>query len=444
MSSANLTPEQIVKMAVAQIDVTPPTVGFVPAPYQVPPDYNDPSWDTWLLMGGRGAGKTRTGVEYVMQHLREFGRYARVGVMAPTIKAAREVCAEGESGLVTLYGGSSEIVSYNKTLGEVRHKNGGLVKFMGSEKVESWRGPQWSLLWIDEYVVCDPEAIDLALLALRLGEHPRLVVTTTPQPIPNLKALVKDPKTVVSKATSFDNPHISQVALRRMKAQYEGTRLGRQELYAELLEDVDGAFWSSSLLDRNRKSIQDVSFEDMERIVIAIDPSTSDSKRADDTGICVAGKKGHHYYIFDIMGIHVKPIIWAEHALRLFKDYQADCVVAERNNGSDMVESTIRTVFDNKQRSGEWKGVPVKIKTVWASRGKQTRAEPIAALDEQGYIHHVGFFPAAEEQMTTYPVVVDKDDMVDARVWAISELSGNATYDDLLPISFTRQSTWSI
>lgn len=437
------TPEDVARLAILKVKMRPREAAFQPLPHQVPPD--DPDWDTWVLLAGRGAGKTRAGTEYVMEHMRKFGRRARVGVMAPTNKSAREICAEGESGVISLYQ-HSDFRQYNRTMLEAWHKNGGYIKFAGAEMVDYWRGPQWSLLWIDEWCICDPEAIDNALFGLRLGIDPKTIATTTPRPLTRLRELLAQPGTRTSKASSYENPHIAKKAVARLEARYGGTRLGRQELDAEILDDVEGALWSHEMIDANRVSPEDILPEDMTRMVVAIDPAVTANKRSDQTAICVAGSLGsRHNYVFHLEGKRQSPASWGKEALKLYLKYQADKIIGERNNGGDLVRENIMNAYKKAKEEGWWEGPPPRIDLVWASRGKTTRAEPIAALDEQGMIHHVGVFGAAEDQMAVYPVEAEHegDDMVDARVWAIADLSGAIQPVDVMaPVLLGQSNVW--
>jgi phage terminase large subunit-like protein len=441
------TVEQIAKLAILRTKMAKKTSDFVPLPHQIPPEGN---WRTFLLLAGRGAGKSRAGTEMVMEHLRTYGRRARVGVMAPTNILARSVCAEGDSGILNLYG--SEFKKYNRMALEAWHENGGYVSFGGSEMVDNWRGPQWTMLWIDEWCVCDPEAIDNAMMGLRLkadpeGGSPRCIATTTPRPLARLRELIAQPSTVTKKAFMEDNPYIDEGAKADLIARYGGTTLGRQELYAEILDEVDGAFWTASLLDANRVSPEDVAIEDMTQVVVAVDPAVTSGNKADQTGICVAGSiTPRDMYVFQLEGGRWTPGSWARRVLDHYLEYQADKIIGEKNNGGDMVKETIEHVYQKMLESGEWEGPPPKIELVWASRGKTTRAEPIVALDEQGAVHHVGIFPEAERQMVVYPVEskTEGDDMVDARVWALACLSGQVVKPRITaPIIMSQKNVWN-
>jgi phage terminase large subunit-like protein len=366
------------------------------------------AWDVWLILAGRGTGKTMAGAQAVLAHLNEYGASARVGIGAPTTADVRDVCAEGVSGLITV--GGDQFTNYNRSLAEAHHRLGGYVKFLGAEEPARWNGPQWSLLWADELALWNQHSWEQAQFGLRLGDHPRAIATTTPKARPFVRELAEQPTTIVTRATTADNPHLSELVRARLYTRYGGTRLGRQELEAEWLDDVPGALWTREHLERNRVS----SPPDLLRIVVAIDPSGGDDEGHAECGIVAAGKgsNGHGYIIRDVSE-RLSPERWARRAVQLYHELKADRILAEKNFGGDMVASTIRAVDPS---------VPLKL--VNASRGKRVRAEPIAALDEQGKIHHVGMLATLEDQMCSW--VPDNGDpspdRLDARVWAITEL----------------------
>ncbi len=370
------------------------------------PDGDD--WDLWLLIGGRGTGKTRAGAESVLQHLELLGPAARVGVGAPTAADVRDVCAEGVSGLITI--GKDRFTSYNRSLGEAHHAGGGYVKFLGAEEPARWNGPQWSMLWCDELALWNEESWLQAQFGLRLGDHPRAVATTTPKARQFVRDLAKQTYTRVTHATTADNPHLSALVRARLYERYGGTRLGRQELEAEWLDDVPGALWTRETLELNRVR----EHPELVRLVVAIDPSGGSTEGHAEVGIVAAGKAsdGHGYILRDVSD-RLSPERWARRAVQLYHELKADRIVCEKNYGGDMTAATIRSVDPH---------VPVRLVT--ASRGKRVRAEPVAALDEQGKIHHVGTHPVLEDQLCQWvPDAGDPSpDRLDARVWAITEL----------------------
>ena len=380
---------------------TAPT--WEPLPHQGPPDGD---WSIWVLRAGRGAGKTEAGARFVLRQLRERGRI-RVAVGAPTLGDVRDICAEGETGLITI--APNEFPVYNRSLMEARHVNGGYVKFMGSEKPGRWNGPQWHVLWADELALWNEESWHQAQFGVRLGAHPLTIATTTPKARKFVKKLESEPGVVVTRARMQDNPHLSPLVQQRLLERYGGTRLGRQEIDGEFVDEVEGALWRSDWIDLAR--VVDPPF--LSRIVVAIDPAVTHGDESDETGICVAGVGADaDYYILHCRGYRLSPNGWAERAIALYDHWQADRIIAERNNGGEMVEATIRLVRQD-----------VSLKTIVASRGKAVRAEPIAALYERGKVHHVGVHTELEEQQSSFPVANEHDDLVDALVYAVTELS---------------------
>lgn len=385
---------------------SPTSHSWQPLPHQLP-SHDD--WDCWLILGGRGTGKTRAGAEAVLQHLNAAGPLARVGVGAPTAADVRDVCAEGVSGLITV--ARDQFTSYNRSLGEAHHAKGGYVKFLGAEEPGRWNGPQWSLLWADELALWNEDSWLQAQFGLRLGDRPRAIATTTPKARQFVRDLAQSTGTYVTHARTSENPHLSEVVRARLYERYGGTRLGRQELEAEWLDDVPGALWTRQILEDNRVTHA----PDLVRIVVAVDPSGGESEGHAECGIIAAGKgaDGHAYVLRDVSE-RLSPERWARRAVQLYHELKADRLLAEKNFGGDMVLSTIRSVDPS---------VPTKLLT--ASRGKRLRAEPVSALDEQGKIHHVGAtMPVLEDQLCSWvPDAGDPSpDRLDARVWAITEL----------------------
>jgi predicted phage terminase large subunit-like protein len=281
------------------------------------------------------------------------------------------------------------------------------------------RGPQHDAAWCDELAKWQyaQQTWDQLQFGLRTGTNPQVCITTTPRPIALLKSLIKDSSTVVTRGSTFDNSsNLSEKFLLAIRRKYEGTRLGRQELEAELLEDVEGALWRRSVIDALRVELSDI--PPLKRIVVAIDPNASSNEDSNECGIvCVGlGADDHAYVIDDISGV-MTPTQWATAAISLYRERRADRIIAETNNGGEMVENTLRTVDPS-----------IPFRAVWASRGKVTRAEPISALYEQGRVHHVGPFLRLEDQMCAFTVDFNRREMgyspdrVDALVWALTEL----------------------
>lgn len=382
----------------------------IAAPHQLPPPGDD--WDVWGFVGGRYSGKTRSGAEAVLEHLNELGSIARVGIGAPTIGDVRDVCAEGESGLITIggQGPGAEFPIYNRSLLEARHKKGGYVKFMGSEKPNRWNGPQWTMVWADELALWNQDSWEQLQFGVRLGPHPKIIFTATPKSRKFIKELMDDPLVRITRGTMYDNPAANKRFVQRIERRYKGTRLGRQEIMGEYIDDVEGAMWQRGWIDNNR--IWEKGLAELQRIVIPVDPSGGKKANNNQTGIGAIGK-GYdgEWYVLSARGYSLSPYGWANMALNTLDTFMGEVIIAEVNFGGDMVESTIRNIRPN-----------APIKTVHASRGKAIRAEPVALLYEQGRVHHVGTWPDAEDQMCAFPVENELDDLVDVIVWGISEL----------------------
>jgi predicted phage terminase large subunit-like protein len=375
-----------------------------PLDHQIPPDGD---WDVWLLLGGRGSGKTMAGTHYVLDHLRSEGKKARVGIGAPTIADARDVCAEGVTGLINL---APTEFRYNRSIGEAHHKDGGYIKFLGSEEPARWNGPQWSLLWADELALWNEASWHQAQFGLRLGERPRAICTTTPKNRKFVRSLSELESTATVRATTYDNPNLSLAVQERLRQQYGGTRIGRQELQAEWLDDVQGALWTWSMIQS--KDLREI--PQLERVVVAIDPAVSSNEDSDETGIIVCGRasEDEFYVLADYSGKY-SPDEWANKAIDAYDKHNADRIVGEVNNGGDMIEYTLRTIQKN-----------IPYTAVHASRGKKMRAEPIAALYEQGKVFHLDDLPLLEEQMVSWtPESNLSPDRLDALVWSLTELS---------------------
>ena len=388
-------------------------------PSQLPPAGD---WRIWLLLAGRGFGKTRSGAEWV-RAAAEIGAAERIALVAPTARDARLVMVEGESGLLKIAPDKQRPV-FEPSKRQLTWPNGAIATLFSADEPDRLRGPQFDAAWCDELAAWRyPAAWDMLMMGLRLGQNPRVVVTTTPKPVKLIRALLASPDCAVTRGGTRENaknlaPGFLDAILRR----YDGTRLGRQELDAELLEDMPGALWSRDAIERARVDEAPV----LRRVVVAIDPAASTGDEADETGIVVAalGQDSQGYVLDDLSG-RFSPHDWASRALEAYRAHRADRIVAEVNNGGAMVEATLR-VLD----------AGVSYKPVHASRGKLARAEPVAALYEQGRIHHVGAFPALEDQMCAFtggPLAhLASPDRVDALVWALSELMLHSAEPGLL------------
>jgi phage terminase large subunit-like protein len=378
---------------------------------QKPPPGN---WRVWLLLAGRGFGKTRTGAELVRSRIAAHTA-RRIALVAPTAADARDVMVEGESGLLAIAPPRDRPL-YEPSKHRLTWANGAVATTFSADEPERLRGPQHDFAWCDELAAWRyPEAWDMLMFGLRLGEDPRAVVTTTPRPTKAIRALIADPKVVVTRGTTAENRgNLAPAFLDQIVRRYQGTRLGRQELDAELLDDLPGALWHRGVIEAARTSAA----PELSRVVVAIDPAAASNEHADETGIIAAGRdaNGHGYVLADTSGRYA-PAEWARIAIAAYSKHEADRIVAEVNNGGEMVEATLRMIDPN-----------VPYSAVRASRGKVARAEPVAALYEQGRIHHIGAFAQLEDQMCSFTNDFDRSaagyspDRVDALVWAFTEL----------------------
>lgn len=384
---------------------------FWARPSQLPPDGD---WRVWLLLAGRGFGKTRTGAELVRGQVAS-GAARRVALVAPTAADARDVMVEGESGLLAIAPPWDRPL-YEPSKRRLTWPNGATATTFSADEPERLRGPQHDFAWCDELAAWRyPEAWDMLMFGLRLGDDPRAVVTTTPRPTGLIRALLADPKVVMTHGTTAENrANLAPAFLEQIVKRYEGTRLGRQELDAEILEDMPGALWQRGGIEGARLSAA----PELVRVLVAIDPAAGSGEHADETGIIVAGRDagGHGYVLADASGRYA-PAEWARAAITAYGTHAADRIVAEVNNGGEMVEATLRMVDPN-----------VPFSAVRAARGKAARAEPVAALYEQGRVHHIGALPQLEDQMCAFTANFDRNaagfspDRVDALVWALTEL----------------------
>jgi len=370
-------------------------------------------WLVWLLLGGRGSGKTRAGAEWVRALATgEPPPAGPIALVGETFADVREVMIEGVSGLLTIHR-RHERPQWSPARRRLEWQNGSIAQAFSAEDPEGLRGPQFAAAWADELAKWrHPEAAwDMLQFGLRLGAHPRQVVTTTPRPLPLLRRLLADPGTVVSRATTRANiAHLSPGFLTRVVARYAGTRLGRQELDGELIEDRADGLWRREEIEASRVAVP----ARLRRIVVAVDPPAS--KRSGTCGIVAAGEAdGTAYVLADASARAVRPDEWAARALRLYRDLAADALVAEVNQGGDMVETVIRSID---------RGVPVTA--VRATRGKWLRAEPVAALYARGQVRHAGTFPELEDELCDFGADGlsggRSPDRLDALVWAVTAL----------------------
>ena len=376
-------------------------------------------WSVWLILAGRGWGKTRTGAQDIAGYAMSNPE-SRCGVVAPTQGDLRRVCFEGSSGLMScipkecLWSGEGS--AYNRTAMEIKLWNGSIIQGYAAIEPDRLRGSQFHRVWADELAAWRyPDAYDQMMFGLRLGEKPQVIITTTPRPTDIITGFVKreGDDVHITRGNTFENDkNLAESALKQLQERYSGTRLGRQELYAEILDDIQGALWSYRGIEKTRIKRDDL--PDLQRIVVAIDPAVTNTEESDETGIIVAGvSHNNRYYVIDDVSGRMSPDGWGRLAIDMFYKYQADRIVAEVNNGGDLVERLLRNIDDT-----------VPYTPVRASRGKLVRAEPIAALYEQEKVCHVGLFRELEDQLCSYSATSAKSpDRLDALVWALTELS---------------------
>ena len=401
---------------------------FIGRPEQQEPMGN---WVIWLILSGRGWGKTRTGGEWLCNQIvtnpfAPDGTPTQWAIIAPTFGDAKNICIEGPSGFLKAlqHRGleNDRDYIYNKSSHKILFKDGQVVHTFGADSPDAGRGLNLSGAWLDELAMWQYpyETWTEGLApALRIGERPRVVVTTTPKPIKLLRDWVMrtDGSVHVTRGSTFDNAkNLSSTALAELRARYEGTRTGRQELYGELLESVEGALWQREWIEETR--ITPDRLPNLYRIVVAIDPAVTSGEDSDETGIVTAGVSSDgHFYVLSDDTLRATPNEWGRKAVAAYNRYKADRIVAETNNGGDMVVMVLRQVDLN-----------VPVTKVHATRGKQMRAEPISALYEQRRVHHVGAFPQLEDQMVMWtPESKDSPDRLDALVWALTELKDGAS-----------------
>jgi phage terminase large subunit-like protein len=418
--SNNELDKYLKQLTAAQVDELIHTWEFWARPNQLEPDGND--WDYWIFNAGRGAGKTRSGAEWVRHRIKSGDK--RVACVAPTKGDVRRVMVEGESGLLnvcwkldkTYKGASLGFPVWSPTNSTLTWANGAVAQFFSAEDPERLRGPQFHSAWADETAAWrnQQDVWDMLSLCMRLGKHPRVMVTTTPKPTKLMRFLLKHPKALLSTGSTFDNSdNLADTYLQAVRDAYEGTRLGRQELYAEILEEAEGALWSTELLDSCVINDDELPAQ-YARIIVSVDPAITSNEESDMTGIIVAATdfNGTAYILEDATD-RFTPQGWASKAVELYNKYGADRIVAERNQGGEMVRHTLHTEDDT---------IPVRM--VHASRGKYARAEPVSALYERGKVKHVKGLDELETQMRTWEPLgsIGSPDRLDAMVWAVTDL----------------------
>ena len=408
----NMSPEQITALL---SDMTPTEANSIldawdlwAMPHQRLPKG---AWRRWIIRAGRGSGKTKAAAKAINLLARDKAKIGKgeIGIIARTYKDVRYTCIEGSSGVLA-EAPSDFKPAWHPGTGLLVWPNGVRGRIFSADKPEGMRGPNWSLIWGDEIATWPNlkktwwEVIEPAL---RVG-WARAILTTTPIPLKFLKELEAKENTVVTRATTFDNRWLAKSVKDGFREQYEGSRLGRQELYGEFVEANLQALWRYETIENTRVRRPPT----LKRIVVAIDPAVTANEDSDETGIIVmgTGANNHGYVLHDASGIYT-PTEWATKAIGLFHRYEGDRIVAENNQGGDMIEAVLRAVDPKIPYAG-----------VRATRGKVLRAEPVAALYERGLVHHVGVFPKLEEQLTDWTPGQDSPDRLDALVWASTYL----------------------
>ena len=374
-------------------------------PSQVAPDGN---WLTWMILAGRGHGKTRTGSETIRSWLPSMN-IGRIALLGRTPADVRDVMIEGESGLLSVFP-PGERPQYQPARRRVTFSNGAVAVAYSSENPDQLRGPQHEVAWCDELASFkNSDAWDNLQLGLRLG-NPRQIVTTTPRPIRMIRDLVKDEDTVITRGTTYENrANLAPTFFRQVIRRYEGTRRGQQELEGLLLEDVPGALWQRDMI-----RYVEADLPDMRRVVIGVDPSVGEGDDIAECGIIIAGHGVDGlYYILEDRSLRASPLRWARQVVVSYYSRPTDRVVPETNQGGKLVELTLRTVDPN-----------IPIRPVSATQGKDARAEPVAALYEQGRVIHAEPFEDLEDQQCTWvPGDGNSPDRLDALVWALYDLA---------------------
>ncbi|CAN5950631.1 unnamed protein product [Sphagnum jensenii] len=389
------------------------------------------SWNTWLVLAGRGFGKTRMGSEWIREGVcgttpMSSGpkAWSRIALVAETAADARDVMVLGDSGILAVHPKDFR-PEWSPTNRCLTWPNGARAWVYNATEPDQLRGPQHHAAWVDELAKFRymQETWDQLQFGLRLGLHPQALVTTTPRPVPLIKKLILDVDTVVTRGATLDNQsNLASNTVKQLYDRYGGTRLGRQELEGEILSDIPGALWNRDTIDQSRISVPP---DDLDRVYVAVDPAVSNNEGSDEHGIVVVGlardKDGYaRGYVLEDGTVRGNPEDWARKAVSLYRFWSADKIIAEKNQGGDMVLSTLKAVD---------RSVPVEL--VHASRGKVVRAEPISALYEQGRVHHVGRFDALEDQMCMFSIdnirTHGSPDRVDALVWGLTKIFDKIT-----------------
>lgn len=404
-------------------------------PNQLPPSGN---WHVWMILAGRGFGKTRSASEAIRKWIIE-GKYKRIALIANTIQEARQVMVEGESGLLSI-SPPEDGLSYYSSRRLLKWRNGAIATLYGAENYEQLRGPQFDAAWIDEFAkfMCPRETFEQLSFSLRLGEHPRTILTTTPRPLQFIKDLIKRDDVVTVRGTSWENKENLSPTFQKQLEFLKGTRLEAQEIYAELVENSQNTLWAWQDIEKCYREAPHF----LPHIVIGVDPALTSS--GDETGIIVTGMdSSNKAYVLDDLSISGTPEVWSKRVVEAYHKYHAKQIVIERNAGGELLINLLKS-HDNS----------LSIKTVYAYSSKIVRAEPIVILYQKNMIFHARQFPKLELQMATYEPGQKSPDRMDAMVWAMSELfrvekSATISIKNIhtpysIPLSHDNPNIWSI
>jgi len=382
---------------------------FVGRPKQQLPEGD---WDTLLVLAGRSFGKTYMGSHIVCKWAAEHPG-CRIAMIAETSKDLHKVMIGGDSGVLKMVH-PMFIPEYNKTDGTLLFPNGSIVESFNGTEPNQLRGPQFHYAWLDELAKYryQDEIWDMLTMCMRLGDHPQVIITTTPRPTKLIKSLVLDPTTHTITGSSFENTSLPKKTVDKWKQKYEGTRLGRQELYAEILIDNPYGLFKQDNIDKNRIQSYDEP-KVYDRIVIAVDPAITNNPNSDATGITVAARKDDHGYLLHDGTMNGTPNEWVQESISLYHKYNADVIVYENNQGGLMTENLIGNIDRN-----------IRVIGVRAFKNKQSRAEPVSALYEQNRIHHVGRLSKLEDEICDFDPTLNQrsPNRLDALVYAFTEL----------------------
>lgn len=403
---------------VDELDVLMHSIRFWGRPSQQEPAQ---AYDTWLIRAGRGFGKTFTGGHWVITKAKYYPQ-CHIALIGQTKADVRDVMVEGGSSSILKLSSPKFMPIYEPSKRRVTWPNGSIATIYSGDEPDQLRGPQHHFAWMDELAKFKypDDTLDQLNFGLRLGNHPQKLITTTPRPIPVIKQLVKDPTTIVTSGSTFENrSNLPEQFLRAILTKYQDTRLGQQELYGLILDDTPGALWNRQLLEVNRVK----QTPELVRIVVGVDPAATSSEESNATGIIVAGLDSNgHGYVLEDLTIRGTPAQWGELVIKAYDKYKADRVVIETNQGGDMAVHVIQTAANALHASKQRSSKEIATTKVHASKGKYTRAEPISALYEQGKIHHIGLFAELEDEMCTWLPGETSPDRLDAMVWSFTEL----------------------